>query len=192
MVMKCWIYKLRSFLLERRIQISSVVFFFLIFDYIREKNIPYDILEYPGYIGSCLVVLGVLLRTWAAGIITKNKKLVTYGPYSFCRHPLYLGTFLISLGFVFLLNDLENIMVIILFTVFIYMPKIKEEERKLYREFKDSWEEYVSKTSSLMPNFSDIKYPWSFKLWVKNKEHYTFFGCLFGLVLIKIWNDFYF
>lgn len=43
-----------------------------------------------------VVLLGVGIRSWAAGTIRKNSELATSGAYSLCRHPLYLGSFLMS------------------------------------------------------------------------------------------------
>src|ERR1041385_8757907 len=49
---------------------------------------------------------GILFRVWATLYVggRKLKTLVDQGPYSICRNPLYLGTFLMSLGFVLFLK----------------------------------------------------------------------------------------
>ncbi len=46
-----------------------------------------------------LIVLGTGLRSWGAGHLVKNARLTTTGPYAHLRHPLYLGTILVSTGF---------------------------------------------------------------------------------------------
>ena len=50
-------------------------------------------------IGGAIALLGLALRAWAAGHIRKNAALATSGPYSYTRNPLYLGSFLLGLGF---------------------------------------------------------------------------------------------
>ena len=50
------------------------------------------------YAGIPVLILGQVLRGWAVGYIHKDKVLSTEGPYSLCRHPLYLGTFLAGTG----------------------------------------------------------------------------------------------
>jgi protein-S-isoprenylcysteine O-methyltransferase Ste14 len=50
-------------------------------------------------IGASVSLLGLALRAWAAGHIRKNAQLATSGPYAFTRNPLYLGSFLLGLGF---------------------------------------------------------------------------------------------
>src|SRR5258706_16263477 len=39
------------------------------------------------------------LRAWATGHLRKNDALAVTGPYAYTRNPLYLGSFLIGVGF---------------------------------------------------------------------------------------------
>src|SRR5438270_686531 len=50
-------------------------------------------------IGGAVAVMGLALRAWASGYLRKNDELATSGPYAHTRNPLYLGSFLIGLGF---------------------------------------------------------------------------------------------
>jgi protein-S-isoprenylcysteine O-methyltransferase Ste14 len=54
--------------------------------------------------GIGYIIAGLLVRLWSNGYAIKNDKLTTSGPYAFVRNPLYVGTFLIALGFVIVLN----------------------------------------------------------------------------------------
>src|SRR5580658_7817711 len=56
-------------------------------------------------LGVGFIVAGLLLRLWSNGFAIKNDKLTTSGPYAFVRNPLYLGTFLIAIGFVLVLQS---------------------------------------------------------------------------------------
>jgi protein-S-isoprenylcysteine O-methyltransferase Ste14 len=49
--------------------------------------------------GGVISLVGLALRAWAAGHIRKNDRLATSGPYAHTRNPLYLGSFLLGLGF---------------------------------------------------------------------------------------------
>src|SRR5439155_3013450 len=49
--------------------------------------------------GAAVALPGLLLRAWASGHLRKNEMLATTGPYAYTRNPLYLGSFLIGLGF---------------------------------------------------------------------------------------------
>src|SRR3954463_3409294 len=50
-------------------------------------------------LGGLVALLGLALRAWAAGHIRKNAALAISGPYAHTRNPLYLGSFLLGLGF---------------------------------------------------------------------------------------------
>ena len=49
--------------------------------------------------GGLVALCGLALRAWAAGHIRKNAALATSGPYAHTRNPLYLGSFVLGLGF---------------------------------------------------------------------------------------------
>jgi protein-S-isoprenylcysteine O-methyltransferase Ste14 len=51
------------------------------------------------FIGAAIAVPGLMLRAWATGHLRKNEALAIGGPYAYTRNPLYLGSFLIGLGF---------------------------------------------------------------------------------------------
>jgi len=50
-------------------------------------------------VGGAVAVCGLLLRAWASGHIRKNDALAISGPYAYTRNPLYLGSFILGLGF---------------------------------------------------------------------------------------------
>jgi protein-S-isoprenylcysteine O-methyltransferase Ste14 len=52
------------------------------------------------WMGMSISALGELLRIWAAGHIEKGREVTRSGPYRWIRHPLYLGSTVMGLGFV--------------------------------------------------------------------------------------------
>src|SRR5258706_9323513 len=50
-------------------------------------------------LGGALALPGLFLRAWATGHLRKNDSLAVTGPYAYTRNPLYLGSFLIGVGF---------------------------------------------------------------------------------------------
>ena len=54
-----------------------------------------------GPIWPCVLVSGVgeALQWWAAGHLRKNVALAASGPYALVRNPMYIGRFLVGLGF---------------------------------------------------------------------------------------------
>src|SRR5437588_11900332 len=49
--------------------------------------------------GGAVALAGLALRAWASGHIRKNARLAVSGPYAYTRNPLYLGSFILGLGF---------------------------------------------------------------------------------------------
>src|SRR5205085_611113 len=98
-----------------------------------------------------LIILGVTLRGWAASILDKSQKLATEGPYSFCRHPLYLGSFLMLLGFLVLINNPWCIAIILSVIVATYPSTIAYEESLMAQLFGDEWTVYRGRVGLLIP-----------------------------------------
>src|SRR5471030_587366 len=100
-------------------------FFVLFFCFINEASIRAGI----GWILS-----GLLIRLWSNGYAIKNDKLTTSGPYAFVRNPLYLGTFLIAIGFVIVLKSQPPLLewiaggMFLLGLSYMYHKTIKSEE----------------------------------------------------------------
>lgn len=49
--------------------------------------------------GAIVALVGEGLRIWAAGHLEKGREVTASGPYRFSRHPLYLGSTIIGVGF---------------------------------------------------------------------------------------------
>jgi protein-S-isoprenylcysteine O-methyltransferase Ste14 len=100
-----------------------------------------------------LMIPGVVIWIWSVALIlTKvpRKELITGGPYSLVKHPLYTGVALLVLPwFGFLLNTWLGALI----GIVVYIGSrlfSKEEEQILSRIFGASWEEYCNK----------VKVPW--------------------------------
>ena len=68
-------------------------------------------------VGGAIALIGVVVRAWASGHISKNERLATSGPYAHTRNPLYFGSFLIAAGFAFLMLDLGELAIVTGWTV---------------------------------------------------------------------------
>lgn len=104
-------------------------------------------------LGLILIVGGVLGRAWSILYIggKKNRAVVTSGPYSMCRHPLYLFSTIAVAGFGLMLQSLVLALVLtVLFGGALYLNALHEEER-LRRWFGTDYEVYARSTPAMIP-----------------------------------------
>ncbi len=108
-------------------------------------------------VGAAISLLGLSLRAWAAGHIRKNSALAISGPYAYTRNPLYLGSFLLGLGFtigsgVWLLG--------LLFAVLflgIYLPVMRVESGTLAQLFGEDFQEYARGVPLFFPRLTPYR-----------------------------------
>ena len=93
-------------------------------------------------IGAAVALLGLALRAWASGHIRKNSQLATTGPYAYTRNPLYLGSFLIGLGFSVASGRWVLGLVFALLFLGIYFPVMRVESADLRGLFGADYERY--------------------------------------------------
>ncbi|MGA1870630.1 MAG: methyltransferase family protein [bacterium] len=183
--------KFINFILRNRIRISFIIFGTLLCeDLLFEGMRPHHLFRFKdivGLFGLILIIIGIGLRSWAAGIIYKREKLATSGPYSLTRHPLYAGSFFMALGFCKILADKENIWVIFALFLFIYFPKILEEESFLAKKYGEQWMEYTRQTTIFFPKkIPKIKSKWSLAQWIKNREYRAFITSVVATVILEL------
>lgn len=117
------------------------------------------------WVGTAVVLAGIVVRMWASGHVKKNKVLATEGPYAFVRHPLYVGNFLISVGFCLACGLWWSWLVMLVFWLFFYTAAIGYEDQKLHRLFGDPWLEWSRNVRPLLPRvtpYGRVGGEWSF------------------------------
>ena len=102
--------------------------------------------------GSGLAFLGILLRAWAAGHVRKNDQLAVTGPYALTRHPLYLGSFVIGIGFSLAGWSLSILVVFLLCFLLLYGPVMRAEEEHLRHLFARQYPDYQRRVPVLFPD----------------------------------------
>lgn len=110
--------------------------------------------------GLVLAVVGQVFRIYAAGYIHKNKQLASTGPYALVRHPLYLGNFLILIGFTIASANWYVTIGVILFFLIWYPAAIEYEDSKLENIFEDEWRAWSTNIRAIIPGrfrWSDLK-----------------------------------
>jgi protein-S-isoprenylcysteine O-methyltransferase Ste14 len=107
-------------------------------------------------VGVALVVLGLLVRAWAAGHIVKNEQLATQGPYAHTRNPLYFGSFLLALGFA-IAAHWSVVPLVFAFWLMVYYPTIEREAAFLRSKYAGAFLEYERNVPAFFPRLT----PWS-------------------------------
>ena len=107
--------------------------------------------------GLAMAAFGQVFRIYAAGFIHKNKQLASTGPYALVRHPLYLGNFLILIGFALAANNLYVWIGVGLFFLIWYPAAISYEDDKLEDIFQDEWRAWSKNIRAIIPG----KFKWA-------------------------------
>ena len=111
--------------------------------------------------GTFLVGVATVGRIWCSMYISgyKSKKLITIGPYSLCRNPLYFFSMLGGIG-VGLATTTLTIPFLVLIVFAIYYPNvIQREQNRLSELHNDKYSDYCKKTPSFIPSFSRFNEP---------------------------------
>jgi len=142
------------------------------------------------------IIAGALIRLWSNGYAIKNDKLTSSGPYAFVRNPLYLGTFLIAIGFVIALKSeppmLEWIFggIFLLALSFMYYRTIKAEQGMLLEKFKGAYSDYCKHVPAmipcLVPYSKGEKWPFNLQRLINSKEHKPVFWIFILLVVFHL------
>ncbi len=113
------------------------------------------------FCGIILVGIASLGRLWCSIYIGgyKTSKLITQGPYSMCRNPLYFFSLLGALGLGLVTGTL--FIPLLIFVAFgLYYPfVIKSEENQLMNLHKSEFEVYVKKVPRFFPKMSILQEP---------------------------------
>lgn len=112
-------------------------------------------------ISFLILLVGTMGRTWTSAYISgrKNFELVTDGPYSMTRNPLYFFSLLayIGAGLAF-----EKVTVAVAFAVLFFLTHwstIAAEEHKLRQRFGESFDAYARRVPRFLPRWHLLEMP---------------------------------
>ena len=108
-------------------------------------------------IGASISLLGLALRAWAAGHIRKNAQLATSGPYAFTRNPLYLGSFLLGLGFTVASGRWVLALLFAALFLGIYLPVMRVESSTMAELFGKEFEAYRRAVPLFFPRITPFR-----------------------------------
>jgi protein-S-isoprenylcysteine O-methyltransferase Ste14 len=148
-------------------------------------------------LGGAVAVCGLLVRAWASGHIRKNDALAVSGPYAYTRNPLYLGTFILGLGFTVAAAG-GWLLFFVLGGIFaalflgIYLPVMRVEALTLAGLFGEDYERYAAAVPLLFPRLTpyggrdgrDLKF--DMNLYLRYREYRAALGLLVGWSVLAL------
>ncbi len=113
------------------------------------------------WLGLILMLLGLALRVWSMRVlgtyysrtlrVTDEQIIVTQGPYRIIRHPGYLATMLVWVGYGLALANWLATAAIALLMLGVYSYRIRSEEAMLLSTFGERYQQYRQRTWKLLP-----------------------------------------
>ncbi len=158
-----------------------------------------DLTVFSAIFGGILIVLGECLRIWAVGYaggstrtrtIGTARCLVTAGPYSHVRNPIYLGNLVLSLGVCLTANVYWMVVILGVGYLLQYVPIVLYEERYLSEMCGDVYRRYYDSVPRFLPNVrpytnsSDHDFL-LFRALINEKRTLTAIFCVVLLIIAK-------
>ena len=143
-------------------------------------------------IGAVISIIGLLIRAWASGHIRKNQTLAISGPYAYTRNPLYVGSFIMGLGFTIASGVWWLAILFIILFLGIYLPVMRVEAKELIAIFGDAFENYASKVPLFIPRLTAYKdensvpNKFEMELYLKYREYRASVGVGLALCVLAV------
>ncbi len=128
------------------------------FHVLRERFLPLS--AWTFWVGVALTAGGLLFAVWArrhlgrnwSGTVTlkEDHELITSGPYTWVRHPIYTGLLLAFLGSAVALGEWRGILSVAL-AFWAFWRRIRFEERWMREQFGSAYLAYSERVRALVP-----------------------------------------
>jgi protein-S-isoprenylcysteine O-methyltransferase Ste14 len=112
-------------------------------------------------LGLFLLTICSMGRLWALLYISgkKTREVITDGPYSIVRHPLYLFSFIGAIGIGLVSENILVLGALVIFYLSYYPLTILSEEKKLTKKFGQVYIDYAKRTPRFLPKPSLYQSP---------------------------------
>ena len=145
-------------------------------------------------IGAIVAVIGLLIRAWSSGHIRKNKTLAISGPYAYTRNPLYVGSFIMGLGFTIAAGVWWLAILFAIFFLGIYLPVMRTEAQELTAIFGEDFAKYAEAVPLFIPRLTAYKdensspNKFEMELYLKYREYRAAIGVALalGVLILKL------
>ena len=145
--------------------------------------------------GAIVSLIGLLLRAWGSGHLRKNDALATSGPYAYTRNPLYLGSFIMGLGFTIASGQWALGLLFVALFLGIYLPVMRVESTTLAQLFGKAFQEYAQAVPVFLPRLTPYRGSDASRtrfdqhLYMRYREYRAALGLLiaWGLLVFKVY-----
>ncbi len=128
--------------------------------------------------GVPIAVIGEAIRVWASGHLVKGKEVTTSGPYALVRHPLYVGSSVMGIGFVIAASSWLVAAVLCCYLIVMIPAAVLLEEATLRAAFGDIHARYVAGLSAPMVRQFSVQRVF------ENREHHALAGFAVSFALL--------
>jgi len=156
------------------------------------------------WVGMAVTLVGELIQLWSASHLEKDQTLATSGPYSYVRNPMYVGRFLVLLGFVAMIQQawwpraqLHGIPLVVAAYVVLFAlyarSRVGREEARLRVVFGDGYDHYCKEVPRFLPRIRPYSRAtarrWQWSRIVANNEHLNLMcvAAVLSLALIRLY-----
>jgi protein-S-isoprenylcysteine O-methyltransferase Ste14 len=143
-------------------------------------------------VGAAIAIPGLALRAWGTGHLRKNDALATTGPFAYTRNPLYLGSFLMGVGFTVASGRFVLGLLFAALFLGIYVPVMRVESATLAKLFGESYLKYVEAVPLFVPRLSPYrdgtkhKTAFDMALYKRYREYQAAMGLVIAWALLAL------
>lgn len=133
-------------------------------------------------VGVAVALVGEAIRVWAAGHLEKSLEVTQSGPYRLTRHPLYLGSSIIGVGFAVAAWHPVVAVVAAIYLGAAIPAAMRAEEAHLREKFGGAYDEYARRATPAVARAFSVQRA------LRNREHHTLAGlaAVMALLALKI------
>jgi protein-S-isoprenylcysteine O-methyltransferase Ste14 len=130
--------------------------------------------------GLAIALVGEGLRIWAAGHLEKGREVTRSGPYQWFKHPLYVGSSIMTIGIVMASRSMPLAIIAGVYMGVTIKAAILVEEAYLRQQFGDAYDRYDRATAEPMLRRFSLERAW------RNREYRALLGLLIGFALLAL------
>jgi protein-S-isoprenylcysteine O-methyltransferase Ste14 len=138
-------------------------------------------------IGGVIAIVGVAIRAWSSGYIRKASVLAVTGPYAFTRNPLYVGSFIMGLGFTIAAGVWWLAIIFAALFIGIYLPVMRVEVADMHNIFGSDFDEYEQNVPMFIPRLTPwkkIDADFDFQLYLQYREYRAAIGVVLAMAVL--------